>query len=129
MIRFVDFKTGDLYNGDKPYVHWIEGEQSTSMIYTLKLGVVSDRNHFVVSLPGNQDVFKLVDVSKFGLPVKITEEINGFTYYDLDKITSYTPHPSAAPQYYYSLPPLCSPYLLPAHRLSRSSRNTMPCSR
>ena len=33
MIRFIDANTGNVYNGNMPYIHWFDGKQSIGLNY------------------------------------------------------------------------------------------------
>lgn len=59
MIKFID-KEGIIYDGSSPYIHWVEGQQSTNIIYTMKLMVLSDIDTITIKVPEN-DVFRLID--------------------------------------------------------------------
>ena len=41
MIRFFDTE-GNVFDGSSPYVHWVPGEQSTGLWYSLKLNIIAD---------------------------------------------------------------------------------------
>lgn len=86
-MRFVDLNTGSIYNGDMPYIHWFEDNQSTNLIYSKKICVVSDKETMPISL--NSDIFSLLDLQD--ITVK-DENINGFTYKNIDnfKVGFYT---------------------------------------
>ena len=62
MIRFVDVNTGNVYNGNTPYVHWFEGKQSVGLNYDKRFIILSDKQELEIKL--NSDVFYLVDPSK-----------------------------------------------------------------
>ena len=55
MIRFVDIDNSRVYNGDKPYVHWFEGQQSVDLIYTHRICVLTDSPYITVSIPHEID--------------------------------------------------------------------------
>lgn len=77
MIRFINLKTGNIYNGDTPYIHWFEGEQSTGLIYCQPICIISDQQLINISI--DSEVFKLLNVSNFGNDI----DINGFKYKDI----------------------------------------------
>lgn len=62
MIRFIDVNTGNVYNGNTPYVHWFEGKQSVGLNYDKRFIILSDKQELEIKL--NSDVFYLVDPSK-----------------------------------------------------------------
>lgn len=62
MIRFVDVNTGNVYNGNTPYVHWFEGKQSVGLNYDKRFIILSDKQNVDIQL--NSEVFYLVDPSK-----------------------------------------------------------------
>lgn len=85
MLKFINLHTGNIYNGDMPYIHWFEGEQSTDLFYTLKLCFITDNDYMVedewrinVSIEDNS-IFKLIDTSKIG---------NSLVAYDINELTS-----------------------------------------
>lgn len=94
MIRFVDIENGRTYNGDKPYVHWFKGQQSTKINYVQKICVLTEDKMIMVSLPyGENDsdniicpnnVFRLLDVSKINSDS--TEWMDGEPYQNLSNL-------------------------------------------
>lgn len=62
MIRFIDLNNGYLYDGVSPYVHWFPGQQSTDLIYTHKICILT--NVSTIKLKLDSDVFNLIDPSK-----------------------------------------------------------------
>ena len=80
MIRFINIDNGRVYNGDAPYVHWFDDQQSIDLIYVKRLCVLSDAESLHVSMPDNS-VFRLLDVSQMcdGNVV----EMNQIKYQDL----------------------------------------------
>ena len=62
MIRFIDVNTGNVYNGNTPYVHWFEGKQSVGLNYDKRFIILSDKQEIDIQL--NSEVFYLVDPSK-----------------------------------------------------------------
>lgn len=75
MIRFIDIDKGSVYNGSKPYVFWMDNQQSVNMIYTKRICVLTDNSTITVYIPNN-NIFKLLDMSKLG----DTVHINSFDY-------------------------------------------------
>ena len=57
MIRFVDTHTGDVYNGDMPYIHWFDGIQSVGLNYAKQFIVISDNSFITVQLPSSKKIF------------------------------------------------------------------------
>ncbi len=80
MIRFINIDNGRVYNGDAPYVHWFDDQQSIDLIYVKRLCVMSDSEFLHVSMPDNP-VFRLLDVSK--ICDGNTIEMNQIKYQDL----------------------------------------------
>ena len=62
MIRFIDVNTGNVYNGNTPYVHWFEGKQSVGLNYDKRFIILSDKQELEIKL--NSDVFHLIDPKK-----------------------------------------------------------------
>ncbi len=80
MIRFINIDNGRVYNGDAPYVHWFDDQQSIDLIYVKRLCVLSDSESLHVSMPGNP-VFRLLDVSR--ICDRNVVEMNQIKYQDL----------------------------------------------
>ena len=80
-MRFVDLNTGAIYNGDAPYIHWFDDEQSTNLVYLKKLCVISEDEYINIELNGT--VFSLLNMDL--LPSSNNETINEFTYKDISQ--------------------------------------------
>lgn len=97
MIRFIDVKTGNVYNGSKPYVHWFEGKQSVGLNYDKQFVILTDSNHVNISL--DSEVFSLVDNHKIGFLTNengepIQRTFFNKEYYDLNALkTKFLYHP------------------------------------
>ena len=65
MIRFIDLTTGNVFNGDKPYVFWFDKEQSVNLFYVRKICVVSKYDHIHIEMPQN-NVFHFLDTDNMG---------------------------------------------------------------
>ena len=63
MIRFININNGRVFNGDAPFVHWFEDQQSIDLLYVKKLCVLSDSDTLRVVMPEN-DVFRLLDADQ-----------------------------------------------------------------
>lgn len=85
MIRFVDINTGDVYNGDKPYVHWFDNEQSVGLNYSKTFLLVTDESR-ACDVVLDSECFALVDDYK--LQQAASKNINGKDFFDLSEITS-----------------------------------------
>ena len=59
MIRFIDVNTGNVYNGNTPYVHWFEGKQSVGLNYDKQIVFLT--NSKCVCIKMDSEVFSLVD--------------------------------------------------------------------
>lgn len=81
MIWFVDLENGNVYNGQAPYIHYFEKQQSTGLIYTRKICIVSEDEEVNVKIKKN-DVFHLIDLKRLSDLV----EINDFQYHDVNKL-------------------------------------------
>ena len=53
---FVDLNNGLTYNGDKPYIHWFDDEQSTNLNYVKKICFLTDTSTSTITLNKN-DIF------------------------------------------------------------------------
>lgn len=62
MVRFIDVNTGNVYNGNAPYVHWFEGNQSVGLNYDKRFIILSDNQEIDIQI--NSEIFYLVDPSK-----------------------------------------------------------------
>lgn len=85
MIRFVDINTGYVYNGDKPYVHWFDNEQSVGLNYSKTFMLVTDEAR-TCDVILDSECFVLVDDYK--LQKATSKNINGKDFFDLSEITS-----------------------------------------
>ena len=74
MIRFIDVNTGNVYNGNTPYVHWFDGKQSIGLNYDKRFIILSDKQDIDIQL--DSEVFYLVD------PNKLLDENNKVYKYD-----------------------------------------------
>lgn len=98
MIRFIDVKTGNVYNGSKPYVHWFDGKQSVGLNYDKQFVILTEAKSVCIKI--NSEVFSLVDTHKIGFwydekgrPVE--KEVYGKQYLNLDVLkTNYLYHPA-----------------------------------
>lgn len=65
MLNFIDINTGNIFNGDAPYIHWFDGEQSTDLFYIKKLCFITDedQNGSIGVEIENNDIFHLIDTS------------------------------------------------------------------
>ena len=83
MINFIDVKSGNVFNGSKPYCFWFDQGQSVGLNYVKNICVLSDARILVASV--NDEVFRLLDVSVFS-DRSYMENINQRLYYNLDDI-------------------------------------------
>lgn len=64
MLNFIDINTGNVFNGDSPYIHWFDGEQSTDLFYIKKLCFITDEGDGTMEIEIEEnDVFHLLDTS------------------------------------------------------------------
>lgn len=79
MVKFVNLETGNIFDGSSPYIFWIDGEQSTNILYTQKICFISDKEGVEVKLPVNEiftllypydlsDYTKVVDINGLKVP-------------------------------------------------------------
>ena len=80
MIKFVNLKTGNIYTGSDPYIHWFDGQQSTNLVYVQPLCFICD-SKAKISMSSN-DVFALADLNA----LDSTIDLNDVEYYDLSNI-------------------------------------------
>ena len=83
MIRFVDLKTGNTFDGESPYVFWFDNEQSTNIIYSQPICFISNQPNVEIIIEEN-DIFSLVDTSK--LLNSSIESIYGFDYHNINEV-------------------------------------------
>lgn len=85
MIKFIDLKTGYIFDGNNPYIFWFDNGQSTELIYTKQIGVYSDSAQLNISIENN-NIFSLINPN-----ILTTEEnINGFKYHNLESLKCLT---------------------------------------
>lgn len=82
MIHFVNINNGRVYNGDMPYVHWFDGQQSIDLVYVQKLCVIATDFKLHVHLPEN-DVFHLLNVESILQPDENPTILDQITYKDI----------------------------------------------
>lgn len=83
MIKFINTKTGNVYMGEKPYIHWFPGAQSVGLIYTMPIMMISDVEEFPVEL--DSEVFSLLDINRaFKSENDIT--LNNIKYTNFNKL-------------------------------------------
>lgn len=96
MIRFVDINTGNVYNGDRPYIHWFEGKQSVGINYDKQFIVISDKED--IEIRCDSEVFFIIDNHKIGYETDdqgnpVEKTFYDKKYLDLDVIkTNYLYH-------------------------------------
>ena len=61
MIRFIDIQTGNIYDGEQPYIHWFPKEQGINLIYSMPICIITEDNTITVNMPKNE-VFHLLDI-------------------------------------------------------------------
>ena len=86
MIRFVDLENHNVFNGSKPYVFWMDREQSVNLIYIKRICVLSDLENLHAYLPHN-DVFQFINMQNVDQYADVT--VNDFDYKDLSKLYTY----------------------------------------
>lgn len=69
MIKFIDLETGNVFNGQIPYIFWVDGEQSTNIIYSKPICFICDKSTSTINLSENP-IFKLVDSNKLSISKK-----------------------------------------------------------
>lgn len=80
-MKFIDLKTGNLFDGSSPYIFWFDGQQSTNLVYSKSICFASLNREVNICIGGNP-IFGLVDTSRFDDPL----EINGVKYQNLQNI-------------------------------------------
>lgn len=79
MINFINLKTGKLFDGHKPYIHWFEGQQSTNIVYSQPICLISDDSNITIKIKDN-DIFKLIDITKI---TQNTNYLNDISTYNI----------------------------------------------
>lgn len=82
MIRFIDANTGNVYNGNMPYIHWFDGKQSIGLNYDKRFIILADKEYVNISI--DSEVFYLVDTNAL-IDGNKTHK-NDKEYYDLNRI-------------------------------------------
>ena len=62
MIRFIK-ESGETFDGVYPYIHWLEGQLSTGLWYTIELMFVSDQETLQTSSIDENSIYKFIDTS------------------------------------------------------------------
>lgn len=83
IIKFVNLNNGNVFIGDKPYIHWFEGPLSTDLIYIHKLCILSNFEMLTISTDDTQ-VFSLLN--HYILEDSKTEIINNSEYINIDEL-------------------------------------------
>lgn len=82
MIKFVDLKTGNLFSGFNPYIHWFDNEQSTGIIYNQSLCFVSKSQTHNITIETN-NVFDLININNLSNNLEV---VNDFQYYNIENL-------------------------------------------
>ena len=82
MTKFVDLKTGNIFDGSKPYKFWFDGGQSVGLTYSLPICVISDKKELSISLQKN-DIFQIIDPNRLENLNSQIIQINNFEYYNI----------------------------------------------
>lgn len=85
MIRFVDIETGNVFNGEYPYIFWLENGQAVNLIYNKPICFISHAPEIEVSLSKN-DVFKLLNLKSWENDSYDLISINNFNYIDINDL-------------------------------------------
>ena len=85
MIKFFDIKTGNVYDGSAPYVHWFDDAQSTNINHIMTLGIITNHSQLSIELPENS-IFKIIDTNRLSSQV---ENIGGVDYLDVHDLTTH----------------------------------------
>ena len=79
MIRFIN-ENGDVFDGLNPYVHWINGQLSTGLWYTLKLTCITKFEKLYTSRLDNS-IFKFVKIDNYS---EQPYDLNDITYDEIE---------------------------------------------
>lgn len=89
MIKFIDIESGNVFDGQMPYVHWFDEAQSVNLIYSKKLFVISNYRELVIGMPntGVFDILKTDVIDDFAenLPNLSTYELYDNLYLKIDR--------------------------------------------
>lgn len=99
MIKFVDLKTGNTFNGEQPYIFWFDEEQSINIIYSKPICFISDQPDVIDVRIENNKVFNLIDPSK--LINSHVESIYGFEYQDINEAKVFSIKSEGTPHHNY----------------------------
>ena len=72
-MKFIDIKTGNLYKGVSPYVHWFPDQQSTNLIYTHEICFITSSQTIFISMDSN--VFNIINDEKLSSTIPYKEMI------------------------------------------------------
>lgn len=84
MIRFVDLKTGNVFEGASPYIFWFDGEQGVNIFYSKPICFISDTPDDIQIEMEENDVFSLINTNK--ITDTDLSTIYGFTYHNLNTL-------------------------------------------
>lgn len=79
MIKCVDLKTGNIYKGEAPYIHWFDDQQSVNMMYVKKVCLISDKMELSIKMEVN-NIFSILDLN---MPSNYSLVFNDF--YDINR--------------------------------------------
>lgn len=87
MIKFID-NSGNIYEGQSPYIHWVNGGgQSVGLWYDIKLMVISDDNSPLICTGlSDESAFKFVDKTKLVEGVELSQILETTCLYSDDDI-------------------------------------------
>ena len=83
-MKFINLDNGKVFDGSRPYVHWMGDDCGIDIIYNKQLCFIHPESSVTVSL--KSDVFSLIDTDK--LKYTFYENVNGFEYVDINKLKS-----------------------------------------
>lgn len=88
MLRFIDIATGNTYDGECPYIHYFDNQQSVNLYYVKQICFISTSQTCKVSMPENE-VFTLANLTSNTNETNAisanAETIDHFTLIDKDK--------------------------------------------
>lgn len=82
MLQFVNLETGNIYDGNQPYIHWFPGQQSVGITYAMPICIIKDAKDGATHVELESNIFSLVnpDINSS------TETINNISYNKLEDL-------------------------------------------
>ena len=105
MIRFIN-NNGETFDGVNPYIHWLNGQCSTGIWYTIKLMFISDSASISTSSLDSNSIFKFVK-PEYYTPSTTSLDLDTITTKNAITVNGYSITVSGATKYIYQILLVC----------------------